>query len=187
MWHETQVSSLVGTGISETFLSCIKGSSTLLHFKRECGVSLETLLWKRASSCIEGKILWLFTGCSGKRGVPLELQRGSQGLVRVASEKSGLFSSCEGPIGIPLELLLVNRAVSRVQSENSVFLSSGDWDLGLPIKFQLGSQASTGVEAWNSAFLSSCQRAVRPPVEFRRGIWAFSRALAGATGLPSCC
>ena len=29
----------------------------------------------------------------GCPGVPLELQRGSQGLARVASEKSGLFSS----------------------------------------------------------------------------------------------
>jgi len=45
----------VGTGISETFLSCIKGSSTLLRFKRECGVSLETLFWKRASSHVEGE------------------------------------------------------------------------------------------------------------------------------------
>ena len=113
-------------------------SNTLSRFKSERGVSLKTLLWKRASSRIEGKI-WLFTGCGGKRGVPLELQRGSQGLVRVASEKSGLFLSCEGHVRIPLELLPANRAVSRVQSGNSVFLSSGDWDLGLPIKVQLGS------------------------------------------------
>ena len=41
----------------------------------------------------------------GCLGAPLELQRGSQGPARVASEKSGLFSSCEGPVGIPLKLL----------------------------------------------------------------------------------
>ena len=52
----------------------------------------------------------------GCRGVPLELQRGSQGLACIASEKSGLFSSFEGPVGIPLESLPVNRAVSRVQN-----------------------------------------------------------------------
>ena len=75
----------------------------------------------------------------GCRGAPLELQRGSQGPARVASEKSGPFSSCEGPIRIPLESLPVNRSVSRVQSGNSVFLSGGDQDLGLPIKVQLGS------------------------------------------------
>ena len=103
-------------------------SSTLSHFKRKRGVSLEILLWKRASSRIEGKI-WLFTGCGGKRGVPLELQRGSQGLVRVASDNSGLFSSYEGPVGIPLESLLVNRSVSRVHSELSVSLGQrlGSW------------------------------------------------------------
>ena len=78
-------------------------SSTLSHFKRECGVSLETLFWKIASCHVEGRISWLFTGCSGTRGVPLELQRGSQGLARVASEQSDLFSSCEGPVGIPLD------------------------------------------------------------------------------------
>ena len=146
-------------------------SSTLSHFKKECEVSLETLLCKRASSRVQGRILWLFTGCGGKCGVPLEFQWGSQGPARVASEMSGLFSSCEGPIGTPLELLLVNRAVSRVQSGNSVLLSSGNWDLGLPIKVQLGNHASSGVEAWNSAFLSSCQRAFRPLVilfPFRR-------------------
>ena len=41
----------------------------------------------------------------GCRGVPLELQWGSQGLACIASEKSGLFSSCEGPVRIPLESL----------------------------------------------------------------------------------
>ena len=148
-------------------------SSTLSHFKREHGVSLETLLWKRASSHVEGRISGLFMGCGGKRGVPLEFQWVSQVPAPVASKKSGLFSSCQGPVGTPLGSLLVNRAVSRVPSGNSVFLSGGDRDLGLPIKVQLGNQASSGVEACNSAFLSSCQRGVRPSVEFRWGIWVF--------------
>ena len=104
-------------------------SSTLTRFKRECGVSVQTLLWKSASSRIEGIISWFFSSCGGKRGVPLELQRGSQGLVRVASDNSGLFSSYEGPVGIPLESLLVNRSVSRVHSELSVSLGQrlGSW------------------------------------------------------------
>ena len=61
-------------------------SSTLSCFKRERGVSLETLLWKRASSHIEGRISWFFWSCSGKLGVPLKLWQGYQGLARVASE-----------------------------------------------------------------------------------------------------
>ena len=93
----------------------------------------------------------------GCRGAPLELQRGSQGPARVASEKSGPFSSFEGPFRFPLESLPANRAVSRLQSGNSVFLSSGNRDLGLLMKVQQRSQASPGVEAWDSAFLSSCQ------------------------------
>ena len=48
-------------------------------------VSLETLLWKIALSRVEGRISWLFTGFAGKHGVPLELQRRSQGPARVAS------------------------------------------------------------------------------------------------------
>ena len=154
-------------------------SSTLSRFRRERGISLETLLWKRASSCVEGRISWFFSSCGGKLGVPFKLRRGPQGPAHVSSEKSGLFSSCEGHIGIPLESLLANRAMSRVQSGNSVFLSGCDRDLGLPIKVQLGNQASSGVEACNSAFLSSCQRAVRPSVEFRWGIWVFQEVSHG--------
>ena len=64
-------------------------------------------------------VLWENRGRDGGcGGVHLELQRGSQGPARVASEKSGLISSCEGPVGIPLESQLVNRAVSRVQLGN---------------------------------------------------------------------
>ena len=154
-------------------------SSTLLHFRRESGICLETLLWNWASSRVEGRISWFFSSCGRKLGVPLKLRWGPQGPAHVASEKLGLFSSCEGHVGIPLKSLPVNRAVSRVQSGNSVFLSGSDRDLGLFIKVQLGSQASSGVEAWNSAFLSSCPRGFSALGEFRWGIWAFSRGSAG--------
>ena len=162
-------------------------SSTLSRFRRERGISLETLLWKRASCRVEGRIPWFFSSCGGKLGVPFKLRRGPQGPAHVSSEKSGLFSSCEGHIGIPLESLLANRAMSRVQSGNSVFLSGGDRDLGLFIKVQLGSQTSSGVEARNSAFLSRCPRCVRAPVKLWLAIWAFSKGSSWKTGLPSCC
>ena len=148
-------------------------SSTLSRFSRESEISLETLLWKRASSHVEGRISWFFSSCGGKLWVPLKLRWGPQGPAHVASEKSDLFSSCKGHIGFPHESLPANRAVSRVQSGYSVFLSGGDRDLRLFIKAQLGSQVSSVVEAWNSAFLSSCPRDVRAPVKFRWGIWAY--------------
>ena len=122
-------------------------SSTLLRFKRERGVFLERLLWKRAPSRVEEKILWFFSSCGGMLGVPLELRWELQGPTCVTSEKSGLYSSCEWHVGIPLVLLPVNRAVSSIQSGNSVFLSCSVKDLGLPVKVQLGSQDSSGVEA----------------------------------------
>ena len=180
-------------------------SSTLSRFERERGIPLKTLLWKRASSRVEGRISWFFSSCGGKLGVPLMLQRGPQGPTHVASEKSSLFPSCEGHAGIALESLLVNRTMSRVLSVNSAFISGGDRDLRLQLKVHLGSQASSGVEAWNSAFLSSCQRCqascrvqvgnqgflerfskgVMPPIMLCRNPWCYIGAGAGEPGLIS--
>ena len=175
LWRETQCSFRVGTGISGTFMSCFKGVKYPFAFQEGMWVFSRDTALKMASSCIEGRISWLFSSLGGKLGFPFELRRGPQGTARVASEKSGLFSSCGGHVGIPLKSLLANRAMSRSSVGKFSVPLGGNWDLGLPIKVQLGSQASSGVEAWISAFLSSCQRDVRPLVEFRQGIWAFSR------------
>ena len=144
-------------------------SCTLSRFKRQCGIPLETLLWNRASSLVEGRISWFFLSCGRNIGIPLELRRGPQGPL-LLPQRSQVSSSCKGQVGIPLESLPANRALSRVQLVDSVFLTRVDRDLRLPTKLKLGSQASSGVEACNSAFLSSCQRGVRPPVKFRWGI-----------------
>ena len=103
-------------------------------------------------------------GCGRKRGVPLELQRGSQGLARVASEKSGLFLSCEGLVRIPLESLPPNSAVSRVQSGT-----------------QCSSLAATGI----LGFLSRFNKAVRPCLVLRHGTLRSSRVVKGMSGLWS--
>ena len=42
---------------------------------------------------MDGKVVGRMVAGWWEGGVPLELQRGSQGLARVASEKSGPFSS----------------------------------------------------------------------------------------------
>ena len=60
LWHETRYSSHMGlvsqgnSGVSESV------SSTLSCFRRERGIPLETLLWKWASSCVEGENLMVF-------------------------------------------------------------------------------------------------------------------------------
>ena len=87
-------------------------SSTLSHFRSEHGISLETLLWKRASYRVEGRISWFFSSSGGKLGVPFKLQQQPQGSAHVASEKSDLFWSFDGDIRIPLESLPANRAMS---------------------------------------------------------------------------
>ena len=139
-------------------------SSTLSCFQRECGISLYTLLWNRASSRVERRISWFFSSCGGKLGVPLDLRWGPPGPARVASEKSGLFSSCKGPVWIPHKSLPINRAVSRVQSGNSVF-----------------SPVATGI----SGFLSRFNKGVRPRLVLKHGTLHSSRVLKGLSGLQS--
>ena len=65
-------------GLSWNFLSCIRVSRALSRLKREGGISLEMPLQKRVLSRVEVRISWLFSSCSRKIGVTLELQRGPQ-------------------------------------------------------------------------------------------------------------
>ena len=76
-------------------------SSTLPNFKRERGISLETLQWKRASTHDDSGTSWFFSRWGGI----LELRRGTQGASCDAPGKSNLNSSCEGELGIALESL----------------------------------------------------------------------------------
>ena len=52
LWQETLCSSRVEMGKSGNFLSCIKGVKDTFRLKREGGISLEMLQWKRDSSLI---------------------------------------------------------------------------------------------------------------------------------------
>ena len=57
----------------------------------------------------------VFTSCSGKIEVLLELRQGPQGTSRVASGKSSLLLSFEGVHGIALESLQENWASSHIE------------------------------------------------------------------------
>ena len=53
------------TGMLGTFLVAPMVSNTILNFKRELGISLETLQWERASSHDDGGISWFFSSYGG--------------------------------------------------------------------------------------------------------------------------
>ena len=125
--------------------------STVSNFKREHGISLETLQWERASSGDDGGTSWFFSSCGGI----LELRPGTQGASRVAPGKSNLHLSFVGELGIALKSLQGKKISSRLVSRNSVFLSSGDSDLGIELMVHPESQALSRVEAKNSALLAS--------------------------------
>ena len=134
-------------------------SSSLSCFKRDSGIFLETLLWKRASSRLEG-IISFFSSSGQKLGF-LSSCDGDLKPACVASGKASFHSSCEGPLEIPLQLVQGQMASSQVEAGTSMFLSSSDMDLWVPMEFQQGSQALSRVETWNSASLLRCKRGVR--------------------------
>ena len=90
---ETQYFSHVGTGISGTFQSCIKGVNTLSRFQKKRGISLETLLWKRATFRVEGRISCFFLSCGRKLG-----------FLSSCDGTSGTHSCCLREVGSLLEL-----------------------------------------------------------------------------------
>ena len=80
-------------------------------------MSLETPLWKTASSRVEQRISWFFPTCGSKRGVLLDLRGGPQGTAHVASGKSSLHMSCKGPLEIPVQSVPGPRSSSGAEAE----------------------------------------------------------------------
>ena len=131
-WSGDGCSSGVETGMSWNFLSCRKGIKASFEAQEGRWISLETLKQKRASSRVEGRILWFFSSCDRKHGVPLKFSRGLQGTAWVGSENSCLFPRCEDHVGIPLESLPANSAMSLTLVHQ----------LSFPVWRRQGSQAS---------------------------------------------
>ena len=119
-------------------------SRTISGLKRECGISLEMPHLKRASARFEGRISLLFSNCPG---VPLELQRGSQGPVHGASRKSSFHASLERPLRIPLQSLPGPKSSSGVEAATSGLLSRAEMYLGVPLGHPQRSQALVSCEA----------------------------------------
>ena len=88
-------------GISENFLSCIKGFKYHFEFTREHGISLEMLQQERASSRDVGGTSWHFSSYGGI----LQLRWGTQGASRFGTGKSNIHLSYKWELGIALESL----------------------------------------------------------------------------------
>ena len=80
-------------------------SHTLSRLKREGGISLEMLQWKRASSGVEVRMSGFFSSCGRILEVSLEFRQGPQGPAHLPCKKSSLHSSSEWLLWIPLKLV----------------------------------------------------------------------------------
>ena len=160
--------------------------STVSSFRRERGISLETLQWERASSCVEGRIrgfprglagIWGFlSSCDVDLTDPLVLPQESQVSVRVVRDLSGFLSSqCRG-IGPHLELRLEPQGSSPVLTWISGFqwsfnrgsglVSCGDLELCFPLEISKRCQASCLVDLGIWGFFSRSHGTVTPPFVF---------------------
>ena len=122
--------------------------STVSSFRRERGISLETLQWERASSCVEGRI----------RGFP----RGLAGIW-------GFLSSCDVDLTDPLVLPQESQVSVRVARDLSGFLSSQCRGIRPHLKLRPEPQVSSSVLTWLSGFLWSFNREVKPCLMWTHG------------------
>ena len=138
-------------------------SRTLWRLEREGGISLETSQWKKSSSRFEGRISWLFSSCSKKLEVPLQLRWGPQGPALVSQESPVCMRVTRGLSGF---LSCQSRGLDphRTEATTSGFLSRSDMDLGVPMEFPQRSLSSSCVETCKYTFLLSCNNSVKLPV-----------------------
>ena len=138
-------------------------SRTLSRLKREGGISLETSQWKKSSSRVEGRISWLFSSCSKKLGVPLQLRWEPQGPALVSQESPVCMRVMRRLLGF---LSRQSRGLGPHQAEATTlgFLSRADKDLGVPMDFPQGSLSSSPVETCKYTFLLSCNNSGKLPV-----------------------
>ena len=139
-------------------------SSILSCFNRECGFSLETLLWKRASSRIEGRILWVS---------------------RVSAGHLEFLLSLDGDLRDPLVLPQESEVSIRVVRGLLGFLSSRCRGIGPYLKLRLEPQGSSSVLTWITGFLWSFNRGVRPRLMWRHGTQLLSQGVKEGAGFLS--
>ena len=158
-------------------------SRTLSRLKRECGISLETLQRKRASSRIVRRISWFFSSCRRTLGVPLKLRWGPQGPAHVALGQSSLHACYQETLGISLQSVLDPR--SGDEDRTSGFHSSADMDLSVPMELQRGPKGPARVASGKSSLHASCEGPLRIPFQLVPGPRSSSGAQSGSSGFLS--
>ena len=123
----------------------------------------------------------------------LDLRRGPQGPVLVASGKASPHGVARGPLGIPLLWMPRPKTLCGVGAGTGGFLSSADMDLGVLLESHQGSQNSSRVGACTYAFLPSCSSSVTLPFAWIKGSVTFPRGFhtrlsheAFPQGCPTC-
>ena len=71
----------------------------------ECGISLEMLQCKSASSRVEGRISWCFSNCGSNLGSLTSYDGELRDPLMGASGMSSFHASCQGPLRISLQSL----------------------------------------------------------------------------------
>ena len=128
------------------FLGASRVSSTVSNFKRECGISLETLQKERASSRDDGRTSWFFSSYGGI----LELRRGWGSLVGFSELQRDVWGFSRVTMGNSGSLLCGPKVVQ------SSFELRGE--PGIALESRYGNRASRHVEGGISRSFLSCGR-----------------------------
>ena len=154
------------TGISGNFWSFVKRVRNPFEFQGKCGLSLETLQLKRASSSVQVRISSFVWSCGRKLRVQLSFLL-TWGTFRVSSGKSDLHWRSEVHLGIPHTLL---------QKEIGPHLDLRREPQG---SYPFLSSITGSLQSWN--------RRVRPHLVLRNGTPLASHIVHGMTGHLSSC
>ena len=157
-------------------------SSTVSSFKRECGISLETLQWPhlalRGESCgfprgLVGSLGFL-PGCDVDLRILLILHHGSQVSFRVVTGTSGFLPShCR--VNIPqIDLCPETPCSSPVGTGISGLHSRFPWGVRPRLELKQRTLLSYRVAMGISWSPLSGLKGVKTPMEFSEGTWDFS-------------
>ena len=132
-WH--QFSSLVVTVFLGILFSSITEIEVPYVFDWEHGTPQHAMHGNRASSCSEGEVSWVFSGCGRHLVYILELRRGWPFETRFCSAKSGLLSSYDGHLRKLNYAWQGNTDPSGSEPRGQTSLISWQSYIGIPINF----------------------------------------------------
>ena len=133
MWHKC--SSHLVTVFLGILWSSLNEIEVPYVFDWEHGIPLQATQGKRASSCGEGDVPWIFSSCGRNLWYILELGWGWPFVTRVCSLKSGLLSSYDGHLRNLNLAWQDNTDASGCEAGGPASLISWHSYIGIPINF----------------------------------------------------